>query len=201
MNIIKETCTKGVNIYLGNKKRYLLNKCIDELVDGGFTEIQIPILQSQEYFKDKVGEENNNMMYNFTDRGNRQLCLPPEYTAIIMNLKDTFKHKKDVKLFYVAECFRGENPQKGRFRQFTQLGIEIINPTKEYDLSKLALAMVKVFTDEELTLNKDVVRGLDYYKDGQGFEIRTPDNMQIVGGGEYEGGVGFSIGVDRVLFK
>ena len=201
MKIIKETCTKGVNIYLGNKKRELLNKCVDILINDGFIEIQIPILQNQEYFKDKVGEENNNMMYNLTDRGNRQLCLPPEYTAIIMNLKDTFKYKKDVKLFYISECFRGENPQKGRFRQFTQLGIEIINPTKVYNLSTLALTLTNIFTKEELWLNEDVTRGLDYYKNGQGFEIRTPDNMQIVGGGAYEHGIGFAIGVDRILFK
>ena len=48
------------------------------------------------------------------------------------------------------------------------------------------------------TVNKEVVRGLDYYKEGLGFEIRR-DDMQICGGGEYEGGVGFAIGVDRII--
>jgi histidyl-tRNA synthetase len=201
MKILKENCTKGTNIYLGNTKRVLINQAVDILVAQDYTEIQMPILQSQSLFKDKVGEENNNLMYNFTDRGSRELCLPPEYTAVIMNLKDTFKKSKDVKLFYVAECFRGENPQRGRFRQFTQLGIEIINPTTEYNLTSLALELTQIFTKEELILNKEVIRGLDYYQNGVGFEIRTPDNMQIVGGGSYENGIGFAIGIDRLLFK
>jgi histidyl-tRNA synthetase len=201
MKIIKETCTKGTNIYLGNKKRVLLNKCVDILINDGFTEIQIPILQNAEIFKNKVGEENNNMMYFFTDKGNRNLCLPPEYTAVIMKLTDTFKYQKNVKLFYIVECFRGENPQKGRWRQFIQLGVEIINPSKDYDLSGLAIQLTQTFTNEELVLNKKVQRGLDYYNGGEGFEIKTLDDMQIVGGGTYINGIGFAIGIDRLLFK
>lgn len=201
MKILKETCTKGVNIYLGNKKRQLLNNCIEKLISLDYTEIQFPILQDSNIYKNKVGEENNNMMYNFTDRGNRELCLPPEYTAILINMEKSFKYQKDVKLFYIGECFRGENPQKGRFRQFTQLGVEIINPSQSYDLSLLALDLCKELTSDELTINYNVTRGLDYYDNGQGFEIRSSDNMQIVGGGKYSNGTGFAIGVDRLLFK
>jgi histidyl-tRNA synthetase len=197
--IIKETCTKGTNIYLGNEKRDYINKCIDILKNSGYVEIQIPILQEYELFAGKVGEENNNMMYRFSDRGGRNLCLAPEYTSIIMNLKDTFKYQKDIKLFYVAECFRGENPQKGRYRQFTQLGVEILNPSDEINLSSLALELCKQSHISDFILNEDVTRGLDYYKEAKGFEIRTSDNHQIVGGGEYENGVGFAIGVDRLL--
>ncbi len=201
MKILKETCTKGVNIYLGNEKRQYINQCVSLLTSINFTEIQFPILQNSNIYQNKVGEENNNMMYNFTDRGGRDLCLPPEYTAILINMKDSFKYQKDVKLFYIGECFRGENPQKGRFRQFTQLGVEIINPSYQYDLSSLALQLCKFFTLEELIVNDNVTRGLDYYKEGIGFEIRSKDNMQIVGGGSYNNGIGFAIGVDRLLFK
>lgn len=202
MKIIKETCTKGTNIYLGNEKRDYLNKCIGILRKEGFTEIQIPILQEYKYFENKVGEENNNMMYRLTDKGNRDLCLAPEYTSIIINLKDTFKYQKDVKLFYVAECFRGENPQKGRYRQFTQLGVEIVNPLKDYisELSVLALGLITNYGDtSNYNLDLSVKRGLDYYKNGKGFEIRTNDGLQIAGGGEYENGIGFAIGIDRLL--
>lgn len=200
---IKETCYKGTRILLGNEKRNLINKMIDSLKKEGFQEIQIPIIQHQETFTNKVGEENNNLMYNFTDRGNRNLCLAPEYTAVIQQLaKTTFKNQKDVKLFYVAECFRGEKPQAGRYRQFTQLGVEIINPTLEYDLSKLAIWLTRVFTQEELILNTSAKRGLDYYKESKGFEItcdKLGSSKQICGGGEYDGGIGFAIGVDRLL--
>src|ERR1035441_2010043 len=99
---IKETCYKGTIILLGNEKRDIINRMIELLKGDDFIEIQVPIIQHQELFKDKVGEENNNLMYTLTDRGNRELCLAPEYTAVIQQLsKTTFKQQKDVKVFYV----------------------------------------------------------------------------------------------------
>ena len=106
-----------------------------------------------------------------------------------------------MKVFYVAECFRGEKPQAGRYRQFTQLGVEIINPTEIGMLPLLASDLVSTVT-KEFDINFDVTRGLDYYKEGKGFEIvceQLGSSKQICGGGEYEGGVGFAIGIDRLL--
>ena len=199
---IKENCYKGTRIILGNKKRSVIDKMISILKSNGFQEIQIPIIQYQETFKNKVGVENNNLMFNFSDRGNREICLSPEYTAVIQNLSKTyFKDKRNVKVFYVAECFRGEKPQAGRYRQFTQLGVEIINPTEIGMLPLLASDLVSTVT-KEFDINFDVTRGLDYYKEGKGFEIvceQLGSSKQVCGGGEYEGGVGFAIGIDRLL--
>ncbi len=203
----KQNCYIGTRILLGNQKRELINSMIAILTAHGFSEISIPIIQYQETFKGKVGEENNNLMFNFKDRGNRDICLAPEYTAVIQKMATTdFKYKKDVKLFYVQECFRGEKPQAGRYRQFTQLGVEIINPTKDYlttgfTLQWLAGTLIAIVTDNH-TINNDVVRGLDYYKEGKGFEItcdKLGSSKQVCGGGEYDGGVGFAIGVDRLI--
>lgn len=202
METIKETCYKGTRILLGNKKRDMINKMIDVLKVENFVEIQIPIIQLQEMFKNKVGQENNNMMFNFKDRGDRDVCLAPEYTAVIQQLaKTTFKYKKDVKVFYVAECFRGEKPQEGRYREFTQLGVEIINPSKDYNVYLQGLAS-QLMGDITYVMNTDVVRGLDYYKGGKGFEIACPElgaQKQVCGGGEYEGGIGFALGIDRLI--
>ena len=202
MKEIKETCYKGTRIILGNKKRNLINKMIEILQKNGFQEMQIPIIQYQETFKNKVGIENNNLMFNFNDRGNREICLAPEYTAIIQKLaKTTFKNEKDIKVFYIAECFRGEKPQAGRYRQFTQLGVEIINPTKFYQLPILADELISIVT-ENFEIDYNVTRGLDYYKEGRGFEVvceQLGSSKQVCGGGEYEGGIGFAIGIDRLL--
>ena len=205
MTEIKETTYKGTRILLGNEKRVIINKMINYLIELGYEEISIPVIQMQETFENKVGEENNNLMFNFTDRGNRDICLAPEYTAVIQRLAKTeFKHKKDVKLFYVQECFRGEKPQAGRYRQFTQFGVEIINPTKEYidELIKIAVELLGFFNPFWFEVNRNVVRGLDYYKNGKGFEITCQElgsSKQICGGGEYEEGVGFAIGIDRLI--
>ena len=190
---------------MGNEKRTIVNGMIDYLVSKEFDEIQVPNIQFQEIFKDKVGVENNNMMYTFSDRGNRELCLAPEYTAVIQKLaKTSFKYEKDVKLFYSLECFRGEKPQSGRFRQFTQFGVEILNPTKDWrpDLIAYATTMMVNAGVYDYVVDTNATRGLDYYKDGKGFEIscdRLGSSNQLVGGGEYDGGIGFAIGVDRLL--
>lgn len=205
MKIIKDNCYKGTRILVGNRKREMLNQMIELLLSEDFTEIQIPIIQLADTFKDKVGEENNNMMYNFKDRGERDVCLAPEYTAPVKLLSDSyFKYQKDIKLFYIQECFRGEKPQAGRFRQFTQLGVEILNPSKDYSgyLQTLSKALIYFSDYTNIQLSTDVTRGLDYYKEGKGFEISCDDlgsSKQICGGGEYEGGIGFAIGVDRIL--
>lgn len=201
MQEIKEGCYKGTRILLGETKRDLLSLCVEYVSNLGFSEISIPIIQPASVFSGKVGEENNNLMFKFTDNGNRDICLAPEYTAVIQNLaKTTFKQAKNLKLFYVQECFRGEKPQRGRYRQFTQFGIEILNPTGlniDY-LGDIALTLLSKCGLKDIGIDYDVVRGLDYYKDGRGFEIRYKDS-QLVGGGEYDGGVGFALGIDRLL--
>jgi histidyl-tRNA synthetase len=110
---------------------------------------------------------------------------------------------KDVKLFYIGECFRGERQQKGRWRQFTQFGVEVINPRKDYseEMLEISKKLIELVTDN-YEVNLDATRGLDYYKNGKGFEISCPElgaAKQICGGGEYEGGVGFAIGICRLL--
>jgi histidyl-tRNA synthetase len=198
---------KGTRILFAEtakKKRKLLNDMIDILESYGYQEIMFPIIQKEESFKSKVGEENQNMMFNFKDRGNRDLCLAPEYTALVQQAsKERFKYTKDVKMFYIGECFRGESPQAGRYRQFTQFGVEVINPSKDYsdEMLEIAKKLIELCTFN-YEVNTEATRGLDYYKNGTGFEIACPDlgsSKQVCGGGSYEGGIGFAVGIDRII--
>jgi histidyl-tRNA synthetase len=206
MEIKQDFVYKGTRILFENKakeKRNIINKGIEILTDENFNEIFIPIIQFQSTFTEKVGEENSKMMFEFQDRGNREICLAPEYTAVIQKLAETqFKFTKDVRIFYLVECFRGERPQKGRYRQFTQLGVEIINPTKDYT-NYLAVIASKIIgqTTDDYDVNFGVTRGLDYYTEGKGFEITVKSlgaQKQVLGGGSYERGIGFAIGIDRL---
>lgn len=207
MEIKIDSTYKGTRILFGEtakSKRNLLNQMIEILESYGYQEIMIPVIQKMETFQSKVGDENRNMMFNFKDRGDRDLCLSPEYTAIVQQLaSDRMKYDKDVKMFYVGECFRGERPQSGRWRQFTQFGVEVLNPTKDYtdEMVEIAKKLIELVT-KNYELNLEATRGLDYYKGGKGFEIACPElgaAKQICGGGSYDGGVGFAIGVDRLL--
>ena len=207
MEIKLESTYKGTRILFAEsakRKRDLLNKMIEILESYGYQEIMIPVIQKQETFQSKVGDENRNMMFNFKDRGDRDLCLSPEYTAIVQKMtKEVFKFNKDVKMFYVGECFRGENTQAGRWRQFTQFGVEVLNPSKDYsdEMVEIAGKLIELVT-KNYEVNLDATRGLDYYKGGKGFEMACPElgsSKQVCGGGTYEGGVGFAVGVDRLL--
>ena len=207
MEIKLESTYKGTRILFGDlakKKRDLLNKMSTILIQNGYQEIMIPIIQKKEIFSNKVGEENQNMMFEFKDRGDREVCLSPEYTAVVQKMSnEVFKYEKDIKMFYIGECFRGEKPQMGRYRQFTQLGIEILNPSKDYseDLIDLSKSLMELVTTN-YEISRDVTRGLDYYKDGLGFEVSCPElgaQKQVCGGGSYDGGIGFALGIDRLL--
>lgn len=228
VEIKTQKTVKGTRILFGEtakKKSDIITTLRGLAVGFGFQEMYLPVVQFQETFAGKVGSENNNMMYNFmekevadaelepeflfTDQGNRKLCLAPEYTAVVQDLASTtFKMQTNVKIFYIVECFRGEKPQAGRYRQFTQFGMEVLNPKKDFDwvkeLGYLAMVLIEanVPRSETISLNNNVTRGLDYYKEGKGFEVSLPSlgaQKQVCGGGEYEGGVGFALGVDRLL--
>jgi histidyl-tRNA synthetase len=99
----------------------------------GFSEIRTPILEHTELFSRSVGDETDIVkkeMYTFLDKKGRSLTLRPENTAPVM--RAIIEHKlyespRHSRLYYIGPQFRYERPQKGRYRQFHQIGIEIIN--------------------------------------------------------------------------
>ena len=142
-------------------------------------------------------------MYTFEDKAGRDLCLRPEGTATCQLLANSvLKNKKDVKIWYEVRCWRYEKPQAGRYREFTQFGVEILNPTQDYTeyLVNLGTNMVASVTPN-LEVDASVKRGLAYYVE-DGFEVRVPSlgaQKQVLGGGSYAEGIGFAIGVDRLM--
>ena len=94
----------------------------------GFGEVQTPLFEDLKLFTTKSGEEIVDQLYNFKDKGDRDLALRPEITAPIarLYLNELQKTSKPIKIYYYGSCFRYERPQKGRFRQFWQFGCELI---------------------------------------------------------------------------
>ena len=143
-------------------------------------------------------------MYNFQDKKGREICLIPEVTAIVQQqFREQWNSwKKPIRIFYVNRCYRYERPQAGRYREFTQFGVEILGSSANVrdEIIQLAEASIKMF-GVDYKLNSSVKRGLNYYVE-DGFEIECPDlgaQKQVLGGGRYEGGIGFAIGIDRLL--
>ena len=207
MELKIEQQARGVRILIGEEtigRRSLLNQLIKIAEMEGFGEITVPSVEPSDIYLDKAGVEILGQMYVFPDKKGRSLCLRPEVTATIQLIADKyFKNQKDVKLWYFERCWRYERPQEGRYREFCQFGIEVINPTQENigeKLVKMAEKMVSCRTPDYL-VEKNVKRGLSYYVE-DGFEILIPSlgaQKQVVGGGKYKQGIGFAIGFDRLM--
>ncbi len=97
----------------------------------GYEEIATPIFEFTEVFKRSLGDTSDVVtkeMYTFEDRGGESLTLRPENTASVARaiISNGLLQSPPLKLFYAGPMFRYERPQKGRLRQFHQIGVELI---------------------------------------------------------------------------
>jgi len=109
----------------------------------GYEEIETPTFEYLELFEKKSGEVVVKQLYSFKDKSGRALALRPELTvpAIRLYLTHLKSAPKPVKLCYFGDCFRYEEPQSQRWRQFFQSGVEVIgSPQPEADAEIVALA-------------------------------------------------------------
>jgi len=109
----------------------------------GYQEIATPTFEHLELFTLKSGESVLEEIYSFKDKGGRDLALRPELTAPVMRMyvSELQNSPKPQRLYYFGSCFRYERPQKGRFREFWQLGAELIGGTKpDSEAEVIALA-------------------------------------------------------------
>ena len=170
----------------------------------GYEEVILPSLWEQGTFLDKAGPELLGQMWTFKDKGDRDVCLIPEATCVIQELyrADWEKSRpKPMRLFYVSRCYRYDRPQRGRYREFTQVGVEALggSVSKEEMIGLMRRALDQFGITYEVV--ESVKRGLSYYVE-DGFEIEVPAlgaQKQIAGGGRYKEGIGWAIGLDRLL--
>ena len=111
----------------------------------GFAEIATPIFEFSDVFRRTLGDTSDIVtkeMYTFSDRSGAELTLRPENTAGVMRalIGGAFGVRRPVKCFYAGPMFRYERPQKGRLRQFHQIGVELIGaPEPLADIEVIAL--------------------------------------------------------------
>ena len=119
----------------------------------GFGEIRPPILEPTELFARAVGGETDMVskeMYSFEDRDESSTSLRPEATASVC--RAYIEHQMQqlplpVKLYYIGPMFRRERPQKGRYRQFFQIGAEVLGGTDAPAIDAEVIEMVMSFFD------------------------------------------------------
>src|SRR5713226_6135974 len=117
-----------------------------------YHEIRTPILEETALFARGVGEETDIVtkeMYTFDDRDGSSLTLRPENTASV--IRAYIEHRLDQrpgvqKLYYIGPMFRRERPQKGRYRQFFQIGAEVIGSESPFVDAEVIEMVVEILT-------------------------------------------------------
>jgi len=117
-----------------------------------FSEVRLPILEPTELFVRSIGEATDIVskeMYAFTDQGNDNICLRPEGTAgsVRAYLQGGLTRSGTQRWFYIGPMFRRERPQKGRLRQFQQIGVEMFGANGPLEDAEV-LAMAHNFLSE-----------------------------------------------------
>jgi histidyl-tRNA synthetase len=125
--------------------QYLEERVRDVLGRYGYDEIRMPIVEMTELFKRSIGEVTDIVekeMYTFEDRNGDSLTLRPEGTAgcVRAGLENGLLFNQTQRLWYQGPMFRHERPQKGRYRQFHQIGVEAYGmPGSDIDLELILI--------------------------------------------------------------
>ena len=122
----------------------------------GFQEIRTPIMEKTELFKRSIGETTDIVekeMYTFADRDNEFLTLRPEATASVIRayIEHNMSAAEQItKLFTIGPMFRRERPQKGRFRQFNQIDVELFGEDKPQSDAEIIFMLMHFLTSTGL---------------------------------------------------
>lgn len=147
------TAIKGMNDILPGEVetwQFLEQTAREVFAAYGFSEIRTPIPEKTELFSRSIGETTDIVekeMYTFNDKSDNSLTLRPEGTAPVMRsfIQNRLHNLDPVsKLYYLGPMFRYERPQKGRYRQFHQLGAEVIG-VEDAKIDAQLLAMLRQY--------------------------------------------------------
>lgn len=139
---------RGMNDIYGDDAAafdYLIGTAEKTLKQYGYNSIRLPIVEKTELFARSIGEVTDIVekeMYTFADRNGESLTLRPEGTAGCVRaiVQNGLSHNQIQKLYYTGPMFRYERPQKGRYRQFHQFGVEVFGlATPDIDAELIVL--------------------------------------------------------------
>ncbi len=132
LDIVPSRFAPAEDVHLHIERWHLVERTAREAFRRyGFEEIRTPIIEKTELFERGVGTETdvNKEMYTFEDKGGDRITLRPESTASVVRAcieNGLYNHAGLIKLFYIGPQFRREHAQKGRYRQFSQIGVEVL---------------------------------------------------------------------------
>jgi histidyl-tRNA synthetase len=148
------------DLWSADARRYVFERWRNTAIRYGFREYDGPPLEALELFTTKSGQEIVAQLYNFTDKGNRDISLRPEMTPTLARMVAAHErnYKKPIKWFAIPQLFRYERQQKGRLREHFQFNADILGePDAGADAELIAL-LIDSLRSLELTAEDFVIR-------------------------------------------
>jgi len=150
----------------------------------GFEEIRTPIIERTELFERGVGTETdvNKEMYTFEDRDGERVALRPEQTASVVRAyieHGIFNQPGLAKLYYIGPQFRRERPQKGRYRQFGQVGVEVLGQSDDPAIEAEVIEMLTWYLEQlEITGTQLLINSIGDENCRPGYIARLKDAIR-----------------------
>src|SRR5436853_3210251 len=147
------------DLWSADARQYIFDKWRETARRYGFREYDGPPLEPLELFTTKSGEEIVGQLYNFKDKGQREIALRPEMTPTLARMIAAHErsYKKPIKWFTIPQLFRYERQQKGRLREHFQLNADIIgekDPAADAELISLLIDSLRALrlTSEDFVI-------------------------------------------------
>tara|TARA_B100000745_G_scaffold221340_1_gene147544 strand:+ start:772 stop:2019 length:1248 start_codon:yes stop_codon:yes gene_type:complete len=169
-------------------RRYIFDTWRGTAKRYGFREYDGPPIEELDLYTKKSGDEIVGQLYNFTDKGDRNVSLRPEMTPTLarMAAAHTRNYKKPIKWFSIPQLFRYERQQKGRLREHFQFNADIIGEEHLAADAELIALLIDTLRDLKLTSDDFIVRlssrraWQDFFENGGGQEKDANDFYQII---------------------
>ena len=169
-------------------RRYIFDTWRGTAEHYGFREYDGPPIEELDLYTKKSGDEIVGQLYNFTDKGDRNVSLRPEMTPTLarMAASHTRNYKKPIKWFSIPQLFRYERQQKGRLREHFQFNADIIGEEHLAADAELIALLIDTLRDLKLTSDDFVVRlssrraWQDFFGNGGGQEKDAYGFYQLI---------------------
>lgn len=140
---------------LAKRRRVTIGKIVETLEKYEFVPIETPTIEFAETLTGKYGEEER-LIYKFKDRGGRDLALRYDLTVPLARYVATYNPPLPFRRYQIGQVFRGENPQRGRWREFTQLDFDSVGSSDPEEDARIIAVTINCL--RELGLNQAIVQ-------------------------------------------
>jgi len=170
------------------RRNYVFSRWREIARRYGFVEWEGPPLEQTELYKKKSGAEIVEQLFNFTDKGEREVALRPELTPTLARVVAAHERefKKPLKWFSIGQFFRYEKQQRGRLREHFQLNCDIIgekDPGADVELIALCIDVLRAFglTEKDFVVRiSDREFWTDFFRDNSVPAERWGDLLQVI---------------------